>query len=223
MLFAQFEYFLSILALLLSNKTINAGSIAKCSNDDQNLDIILESTHGKLRGKCQFIQVNDNEPNHLKSGNVYSWKSIPYAETPTGERRFKETVPKKPWSEVLNAFEMPNSCMQNTFTESLNQNRNESVFPGFNMWLPSKENNLFSEDCLYLNLWIPALAYLKIDIQAPNSTKQATKLPILVFFHGGLVEGSSSAEIYDPSTFVAATNTIVITVNYRLGNSLTFV
>ena len=45
------------------------------------------------------------------------------------------------------------------------------------------------------------------------------KIPILVFFHGGdTTHGSASdLNLYDPSTFVAISNLIVITVNYRLG------
>lgn len=60
-----------------------------------------------------------------------------------------------------------------------------------------------SEDCLYLNVYTPA-----------NATP-ATKLPVMVWIHGGaLVVGES--EGYDPTRLVRD-GAIVVTINYRLG------
>lgn len=91
------------------------------------------------------------------------------------------------------------------------------------MWTPMENATLFSEDCLYLNIFIPAEAYLNINMDVfsiPNHDlhNSPKRVPIIVFFHGGSsVRGSSSLSIYDPSAFVALSNCIVITVNYRLG------
>jgi para-nitrobenzyl esterase len=61
-----------------------------------------------------------------------------------------------------------------------------------------------SEDCLFLNVYVPANA-------TPHS-----KLPVFLWIHGGaLVTGTGA--VYDPSAMVAENNIIVVTINYRLG------
>ncbi|HWY03406.1 MAG TPA: carboxylesterase family protein [Candidatus Acidoferrum sp.] len=61
-----------------------------------------------------------------------------------------------------------------------------------------------SEDCLFLNVYVPATA-------TPHS-----KLPVFLWIHGGaLVTGTGA--VYDPSVMVAENNIIVVTINYRLG------
>jgi len=61
-----------------------------------------------------------------------------------------------------------------------------------------------SEDCLFLNVFVPATAN-------PHS-----KLPVFLWIHGGaLVTGTGA--VYDPSVMVAENNIIVVTINYRLG------
>ncbi len=61
-----------------------------------------------------------------------------------------------------------------------------------------------SEDCLYLNVYTPA------------GTPPGTKLPVMVWVHGGaLVEGES--DDYDPIKLVNPGKVVVVTLNYRLG------
>lgn len=136
---------------------------------------------------------------------MYSWLAVPYAEAPTNKNRFMRTVPKEPWKGQLNATVKSNSCIQDSTLYS-----RTSDFEGFNMW---KSKEPFSEDCLFLNIWTPVDAFIKSPL------KENTSVPILVFFHGGNTnQGSASdLDLYNPSTFVAASQVIVITVNYRLG------
>ncbi len=61
-----------------------------------------------------------------------------------------------------------------------------------------------SEDCLYLNVWVP---------QWPPQSS----LPVMVWLHGGSnTMGSGSQPTYDGSS-LAAHGVIVVTLNYRLG------
>ena len=61
-----------------------------------------------------------------------------------------------------------------------------------------------SEDCLFLNVWVPAAT-------------SAAKLPVTVWIHGGgFVAGSSSEPRYDGTT-LAQQGVIVVSMNYRLG------
>ena len=71
---------------------------------------------------------------------------------------------------------------------------------------------LGQEDCLTANVWTP-----------PSATA-TSKLPVLVFTHGGgNVQGSSadtgkgSTPIYDGAALAAKENAVVVTFNYRLG------
>lgn len=62
-----------------------------------------------------------------------------------------------------------------------------------------------AEDCLYLNVYAPA------------SAKEGSKLPVMVWIHGGAFIFGSGAT-YDGTQF-AKQDVIVVTVNYRLGRA----
>jgi para-nitrobenzyl esterase len=59
-----------------------------------------------------------------------------------------------------------------------------------------------SEDCLYLNLWAPA---------------KASKLPVIVWIHGGGLYGGTAAVPVQDGANLARRGAIVVTLNYRLG------
>ncbi len=71
---------------------------------------------------------------------------------------------------------------------------------------------LGAEDCLTANVW------------SPSAATPASKLPVLVFIHGGgNVQGSSADTdssgnpVYDGALLAANENAVVVTFNYRLG------
>jgi para-nitrobenzyl esterase len=61
-----------------------------------------------------------------------------------------------------------------------------------------------SEDCLSLNVFVPA------------SAKTSSKLPVMVWIHGGAFESGTGVE-YQPVKMVADHNIIAVSINYRLG------
>lgn len=61
-----------------------------------------------------------------------------------------------------------------------------------------------SEDCLYLNVWAP---------EAPKGTK----LPVMVWIHGGGYYGGTAAQPLFDGAHIARHGVIVVTLNYRLG------
>ncbi|BBO30106.1 hypothetical protein AltI4_44940 (plasmid) [Alteromonas sp. I4] len=64
--------------------------------------------------------------------------------------------------------------------------------------------NQLSEDCLYLNIWVPESAKDK-------------KLPVFVYIHGGgFTSGSGEVPLYDGEA-LARRDIIVVTINYRVG------
>ncbi|NOT73521.1 MAG: carboxylesterase family protein [Cyclobacteriaceae bacterium] len=62
-----------------------------------------------------------------------------------------------------------------------------------------------SEDCLFLNLWTPA------------SATQKSKLPVMVWIHGGAFVAGSSSDRGSDGTSFAKQGVILVNFNYRLG------
>ncbi|GAB0201186.1 neuroligin-2 [Grus japonensis] len=102
------------------------------------------------------------------------------------------------------------------------------------LWAPSPCDNLEaagayvaaqSEDCLYLNLYVPTedglLAKKREDGAAGGPPPDADirdsgKKPVMLFLHGGsYMEGTGN--MFDGSVLAAYGNVIVVTMNYRLG------
>ncbi|XP_069805666.1 cholinesterase-like [Dendropsophus ebraccatus] len=145
---------------------------------------IVETKQGKVRGF------------HLPagSGSVIAYLGVPYGEPPMGTQRFKKPELRKPWEGIYDA---------STFGKSCYQKRDEAYagFPGTNMW---QVNNEMSEDCLYLNVWVPS-----------SNPKSAH---VMVFIYGGaFLAGTSSLDIYDPSILAFSEDIIVVSMNYRVG------
>jgi len=74
-----------------------------------------------------------------------------------------------------------------------------------------------NEDCLVLNVHVPR----KLDLSDP-SMPPSDKLPIMVYIHSGsLISGAGTSSLYDGRYLSNKTNTIVVTINYRLGITIT--
>jgi para-nitrobenzyl esterase len=117
--------------------------------------------------------------------DVMSFKGIPFAAPPVGELRWRAPQPAPSWTGVRMADQFGPACMQH-------QPRN-AVQPIST-----------SEDCLTLNVWVPA-------------KPQNAKLPVMVWIFGGaFVSGAGSFPAYDGAN-LAKENVIVVTLNYRLG------
>ena len=149
-------------------------------------DPVVETGSGKIRGRTISVLGQDIE----------TFFGIPFAKPPIGKLRFRRPEPVEPWDGIREANILPNSCMQ-----SLDNFRD---FEGVNMW---NANTKISEDCLYLNLWIPS-----------NARKSNLKLATMLWVYGGsLTSGTSTLALYDGSWLAASENIIVASLNYRLG------
>ena len=119
--------------------------------------------------------------------SVRLFKGIPFAAPPVGDLRWKAPQPAAAWGGVRKADTFGSACLQT------------NVFGDIYF-----RDNQPSEDCLTLNIWLPA---------KPRSAK----LPVLVWFYGGgFVAGSSSEPRYDGEN-LAKKGIIVVEPNYRLG------
>ena len=127
-----------------------------------------------------------------RDADVVSFKGIPYAAAPVGELRWREPQPPLSWVGVRRADHFGPSCPQPV---------NSGAPPYTAEFSMTGETR---EDCLFLNLWVPA-------------RHGAEKLPVLFFIHGGAgTHGSGAVPVYDGES-LAKKGIIVITLNFRLG------
>lgn len=133
-----------------------------------------------------------------------AYLGIPYAMPPVGPLRWQYSTLFK-GSNLLPATAYGNACPQSLATTASTASTSQCTDGRV---LGAGQ----SEDCLYLNLWVP------------SGTTAGSRRPVLVFIHGGaFVSGSSSAgmpagNLYDGLSLAATGNVIVVTFNYRLGS-----
>lgn len=117
---------------------------------------------------------------------------IPYAEPPIGNKRFVRPVQKLRFNGVFKANNGKVSCIQ-TSKEAA---RRYSVY-----------DVIYSEDCLTLNIYVPSNF---------SDGKGSSSMPTMVWIHGGgFREGSAVG--YNPDVLSVTTDTVVVTINYRVG------
>ncbi len=144
------------------------------------------------------------------SFTVSGYLGIPYAVPPVGSRRWQYSTLFK-GSAPLRATAYGNACPQSTVVPQEPTASGSRCTDGQTLG-PGE-----SEDCLYLNVWVP------------SGTAASSRLPVMVFIHGGnFDQGSStgtptasssppSGNLYDGTYLAAAGKVIVVTLNYRLG------
>ena len=118
----------------------------------------------------------------IETSGVTAYLGVPYAAPPVGRLRWSAPAPVTPWTTTLQATRAGLNCPQPSFP------------PG------STSAAVRSEDCLTLNMYVPANA-------GPG-------LPVMVEIHGGgfLIGGPPSG-----SHLAAAGHVIVVAIHYRLG------
>ncbi|XP_005343954.1 neuroligin-1 isoform X7 [Microtus ochrogaster] len=164
-----------------------------------DVDPLVTTNFGKIRGIKK-------ELNNEILGPVIQFLGVPYAAPPTGEHRFQPPEPPSPWSDIRNATQFAPVCPQNIIDGRLPEVMLPVWFTN-NLDVVSSYVQDQSEDCLYLNIYVPT----EDDIRDSGGPK-----PVMVYIHGGsYMEGTGN--LYDGSVLASYGNVIVITVNYRLG------
>jgi para-nitrobenzyl esterase len=118
---------------------------------------------------------------------VRTFKGIPYAAPPVGPLRWKDPQPAAAWEGIRQASEYGARCMQGSIYADM-------VF----------HDNGPSEDCLYLNLWMPA-------------HPATTRLPVMVWIYGGGFAAGSTSEPRQDGGNLSKQGVMVVSMNYRLG------
>ncbi|MBJ7444308.1 MAG: carboxylesterase/lipase family protein, partial [Sphingobium sp.] len=110
--------------------------------------------------------------------NVLAFRGIRYG-ADTAPRRFQRALPPEPWQGIADATRYGPAAPQTDATEPT------------------------SEDCLFLNVWTPAL--------------DKRRRPVMVYLHGGAhAHGSGSDPLYDGGNLVRRGDVVVVTLNHRL-------
>ena len=141
---------------------------------------VVETAYGRVRGAFT---------DGTQDGAMLAYKGIPFAASPVGDLRWRPPQPPEPWEGERDATEFGASCHQ---------------APAADEGFYAQPELTESEDCLFLNIWVPAD---HVD----------AGFPVMVWIHGGgFMFGSSSLPLYDGEALARA-GVVVVTVNYRLG------
>ncbi|KAJ6496176.1 carboxylesterase, type B [Mycena sanguinolenta] len=132
---------------------------------------------------------------------VRQFLGVPFALPPTGPRRWLPPQPITNATGAIDATSFGPSCPQIPL----------STQPRVDVFSPLGGNRtqffpveIFSEDCLTLNVWAPV-------------PEQASNLPVIIwFFGGGFIQGGADSLYFNPAPWVQRTQAhIVVTVNFR--------
>nr|QFF91351.1 acetylcholinesterase isoform 1 [Potamotrygon motoro] len=149
-----------------------------------NSELLVNTLSGKVKGTRIPVL----------SSHVSAFLGIPFAEAPVGNLRFQKPMAKKPWAETWDATSYPKNCQQYVDNQF-------PGFPGSEMWNPNRE---MSEDCLYLNIWVPS----------PRPKNAAVMVWV---YGGGFYSGSSTLDVYNGKYLTYIEKVVVVSMNYRVG------
>jgi carboxylesterase type B len=129
---------------------------------------------------------------------ISAFIGIPFADPPTGDRRFKKPYPVTAWKpQTLKATKHKQSCFQFIITHDARGKKSNLT--------KLLEKVPQGEDCLYLNVFVPGKL---IDPKA--------KKAVMVWIHGGAFL-IGNLEYYDPSQLASHGDVIIVAIAYRLG------
>lgn len=170
--------FSTLLALTACSQSSDQS--ADATSTQESMDPLVATTqYGKVRG--------------YEEDGIKVFKGIRYG-ADTATTRFMAPQPPEPWDGVKDAL---------TYGNSTRQIPTGSGGGLFNSWKPNPTPPL-SEDCLFLNVWTPAL-------------RDNKKRPVMVWFHGGgYSSGNGSSSAYDGVRLANRGDVVVVTVNHRL-------
>ncbi|KAJ8673056.1 hypothetical protein QAD02_004317 [Eretmocerus hayati] len=144
---------------------------------------VVETPLGTIFG---YFKMSEN-------GRRYAaFEGIPYAMPPVGELRFEDPIPITTPFGQLDATKKSGVCAQ------------YYDLPPDKDGKPSQGALQGTENCLYLNIYVP-------ELEDPNQL-----MPVIFFIHGGSFQYASGTAF--GNKFLADRDVIFITINYRLGS-----
>lgn len=122
---------------------------------------------------------------------LHRFLGIPFAKPPVGDLRFRKPQPIEPWSEPLITQLFSPACVQ--------------YYPYYYPWVDGFSKK--SEDCLYLNIYVPQ----------PEYHGKSLKAVMFWIYGGSFSSGSINLGTYNGIELVSYGDVILVTTNYRLG------
>ena len=129
---------------------------------------------------------------------VRAYKGIRYATA--GRWEYPKVVTN--WQGVYDARSYGNCSYQPR--AFYNEEENVKKFFYYNEFRRG-EQYTYSEDCLFLNVW------------TPENADESSKLPVIVYIHGGGYTGGCGHEKHFDDPMWPTKGVIAVTINYRLG------
>ena len=127
-------------------------------------------------------------------GGVTVYRGVPFATPPVGELREQPLQPVQPWEGIKVCNRFPAAASQPAFSRD-----DPLYYPEFY----AEGDPVYSDDCMYLNIWRPA----------PGTEKA----PVAVWIHGGAFSHGYSFEKEMDGEAWARKGVILVTIPYRLG------
>ncbi|MGY2893894.1 carboxylesterase/lipase family protein [Deinococcus sp. UYEF24] len=126
-----------------------------------------------------------------RQAEVRSFLGLPYAAPPVGPLRWRAPQPALPWTAPRDAAKFGAVCPQAVIALFALPGETPGTVKG-------------QEDCLTLNVY------------APVGTTAQSRLPVMVWIHGGSFTAGSS-DSYSGAELARKYGVVVVTLNYRLG------
>ncbi len=149
--------------------------------DDRNASTelaVVRTLAGDLRGRF--------------GDGVYTFTGVRYGED-TSSQRFRTPIPVQPWQGIQDALSFGDQCIQPASPDF------ELLRSGWDQPTAS------SEDCLFLNIWTPAIG-------------DQVRRPVMVNLHGGAwTVGNGNSSARSGETFARDHDVVRVNVNHRLG------
>ena len=145
-----------------------------------------------------LVELHTGKVQGFRLQKWHAFRGIPYAAPPTGNNRWRPPQPAASWKpSILSATEYKPNCLQ----------------PEPPCWYSIKEVSKSSEDCLYLDVYVPA-----VTPSPTTTTSDDTPKAVMVWIHGGDYQygGSNDKETEHPPPYPRLANVIYVSVNYRL-------
>ena len=166
--------------------------------------------------------VTDTTLNHTSPRVVYEFLGLPFAQPPLHTKRFQFPF-------ELDQL-LPTSTYDSTFARDSCMQEPDYTIDLVKIWNPPGN---ISEDCLYMNLWVPVSAeqdaLLQIESAKPAaqiaylpngfgvSNKRTNKATLFWFYGGSFSSGTSSLKVYEGTAMAALEHVIIASSNYRVG------
>ncbi|XP_054582939.1 bile salt-activated lipase [Eptesicus fuscus] len=153
------------------------------------LAVVSAAKLGAVYTEGGFVEGVNKKLGLLGGNSVDIFRGIPFAAPP----KALENAQRHPgWQGTLKAKDFKKRCLQATLTQ---------------------DNTYGSEDCLYLNIWVPQ-----------GKKEVSRNLPVMIWIYGGafLMGSGQGANVlknylYDGEEIATRGNVIVVTFNYRVG------